>query len=571
MEDVPKMNIQHKGEIKGWILTRNMEQFHAVSQKIDDAYTFVKIGEDKFPNDIIWRQRDDFCCYLEGFVANKEYLIKKLDCVQWEEIGYHISMDPQILSELRGGFCGFTISKNKILLFNDQLGNKAIYYYMNNGDMIASTRWNYVLEVMKENQKRATLDEQAARYMLTYGYMLDETTFANEIKRVLPGQYIEINTDTGIIEKSRYFLIDNTHTHPVSLDQAVEIVDDNFRQAVDREFGKDREYGYNHLTDLSGGLDSRMTTWVAHVMGYTDQVNIIYCKKNYLDFKISQEIAIDLKHEFIYKSVDDFKWYGDIDDNVRINNGAALYSGISGGKRLLSRINTDEFGIEHTGMIGDAIVSTFFKDAKQNYARPQEGWLRYSNKLECSIPLNTLNQYENMEQFSLSTRGLLGAQTSYFIRQNYLETSSPFLDVDFINAIFQIPFELRVGCKLYFEWLKQKYPKAAKYGWERIGGIKPRRKDVWKKYIIYGYRRVIEKCRGMVNVPNPINMCPVDYYLYYDKQMQEKIVNYYREIIDTSIIPSELQKDMKMLFNTGNANEKAQVLTVLAMVKNFFI
>lgn len=564
------MNMQYKEDIKGWILARKMRQFHAVSTKIDNECTFVKVGEDKFPNDIIWQQQDDFCCYLEGFVVNKEYLIKKYDCGQWGEIGYSICMNPQILSEFRGGFCGFAISQNKILLFNDQLGNKAVYYYVHNGELIASTRWNYVWEVMKENQKGVTFDEQAARYMLTYGYMLDETTFANEIKRVLPGQYIYINIDTDITKKNRYFLVDNTHSHSVSLDHAVEILDDNFRQAVQREFSKDKEYGYNHLTDLSGGLDSRMTTWVAHVMGYTDQVNIIYCKKNYLDFKISQEIATDLKHEFIFKSVDDFKWYGDIEDIVRINNGAALYSGISGGKRLLSRINTAEFGIEHTGMIGDAIVSTFFRDARQNYARPEEGQLRYSNKLECSIPRNTLNQYKNMEQFALSTRGLLGAQTSYFIRQNYLETSSPFLDVDFVNAIFQIPFELRVGYKLYFEWLKQKYPEAARYGWERLGGIRPQRKDMWKKYFLYSYRYAVEKCRKIVNIPDPISMCPMDYYLYHDEQMQEKIVNYYREIINTSIIPPELQKDMKMLFNTGNAGEKSQVLTVLAMIKNFF-
>lgn len=62
----------------------------------------------------------------------------------------------------------------------------------------------------------------------------------------------------------------------------------------------------------------------------------------------------------------------------------------------------------------------------------------------------------------------------------------------------------------------------------------------------------------------------MDYYLYHDKQMQEKIVNYYRESINIPIIPPELRKDMKMMFHTGNAEEKSQVLTVLAIIKNFF-
>lgn len=42
----------------------------------------------------------------------------------------------------------------------------------------------------------------------------------------------------------------------------IDMLDEKFRAVVKLEFDKDIEYGYKYLVDLSGGLDSRMTSWV---------------------------------------------------------------------------------------------------------------------------------------------------------------------------------------------------------------------------------------------------------------------------------------------------------------------
>lgn len=68
-------------------------------------------------------------------------------------------------------------------------------------------------------------------------------------------------------------------------------VDRRFRHAVQLECEKDREYGYRHLTDLSGGL--------------------------------------------------------------------SLYAGITGGKRIMSHLDFDVFGMRHMGQAGDAILGAF--------------------------------------------------------------------------------------------------------------------------------------------------------------------------------------------------------------------
>ncbi len=58
------------------------------------------------------------------------------------------------------------------------------------------------------------------------------------------------------------------------------------------EFDKDIEYGYKHLVSLSGGLDSRMTTYVANDLGYGDSiVNLTFSKTNYVDEQTAKDIA----------------------------------------------------------------------------------------------------------------------------------------------------------------------------------------------------------------------------------------------------------------------------------------
>ena len=62
-----------------------------------------------------------------------------------------------------------------------------------------------------------------------------------------------------------------------------------------RVFEKDLEYGYKHLVALSGGLDSRMTAWVGHNMGYTNMLNYTFSQTDYLDETVPKEITDTLK------------------------------------------------------------------------------------------------------------------------------------------------------------------------------------------------------------------------------------------------------------------------------------
>lgn len=557
----------------GWMIGKNMELEHAADWKEEkrEGYQYAARLLCKFPGDIVNAVSPIQDCFLDGYVGNKGELVRESEAKTWESAFVRLCGTGSPFAALRGSFGGFVVCRapdgDKVTLYTDHMGSKAVYYYQDATRLAASSDLGSLAKTLRKNGIACHLDENAVRYMLTYGFMVDDTTFIREVKRVLPGQ--SIIWKGGTAEKATYYLFDNTATENWSREEAIEQIDAAFRQAIRREFEKDREYGYRHLVDLSGGLDSRMVCWVAHELGYTDQVNFTYCRSNYLDHAISEKIAMDLKHEYLFKPLDDAQWLYDIDEIVQENNGAALYHGITGGKRFLSLLNPGMFGIEHTGMVGDVIPSSFYGEERTAYGKPAFGMHQYSNRLHYDFDPGILSRFPNQEIFALYVRGLLGAASSYIIRQNYFETGSAFLDVDFLNTCLKMPFSYRAKHSIYLDWIEKKYPQAAEYGWEKWGGVKPKKSHIKYRRVVTSVRLADHFVKKLLGKPQQDNMNPLDYWYGQDKRLQEYYQEYFDRNIGKTQVSDDLRKDMERLFREGNASEKGMVLTILGAVKNY--
>lgn len=523
---------------------------------------------DKFPKDGVFLNEEEQISFLDGYVHNKARFCADGD-KDWQHAFAQAMREDavQCLRALRGGFCGYVYDRKGagLTAYTDQVSVKALYYYANGSQWMVSSHIPYMAAVLRANGVRYQLNETAVKYMLTYGYMLDDSTFIKEIHRLLPGQLVHIENGSARVE--RYYMIPDRETQ-MSEQEAVERIDGAFREAVRREFEKDREYGYRHLVDLSGGLDSRMVSWVAHDMGYTDQLNVTYCRFGYLDEEISGRIAGYLGHEYMFKSLDDIGWMYDIDEIVLKNNGAALYTGITGGDRLLKTLNTSQFGMEHTGMIGDAVLSTFYHDREFNYGKPRLGLHKYSERLSYTYSDEIVQEYPCQEMFAIYTRGILGAQSSYMIRQHYMETSSPFMDVDFLETAFSLPFAYRNIHHIYLKWMLQKYPGATQFGWEKWGGVKPREDQIFLRKVRTAQKLLWQAACRTFKLPDKDSMNPLDFWY----QESPGIQAYCREYFDSnrSRIGGALGKDISLLFEEGNVTEKSMALTVLSAVKLYF-
>ncbi len=554
----------------GWVIAKNIN-ISCLGEYLDmDGYLQYNKLLNKFPQDQVFMDGGDKVCFLDGYVHNKEYFVNNT-ASEWQKAFYDaVGSDlKQTLAKMRGGFCGYVYDKSleELTIYVDHTSVRALYYYVDDNRWIVSNHFDYMVELMRDNGISYDFSARAAKYMMTYGYMIDDSTFIRQIRRVKPGSFVKIKD--GISESTRYYFINNKEIR-VTEEEAIEKVDAAFRKAVAREFDKDKEYGYRHLVDLSGGLDSRMVSWVAHDMGYTDQVNVTYCQNGYRDEKISKKIAEKLRHEYIFKSLDDAQWMMDVDKIVSENNGSALYDGISGGDRMLDTLNKDMFGIEHTGMTGDAILSTFYKDKEFNYSAPRFEMHRYSEMLRYDFDNSVLKEYPCQEMFAIYTRGIFSAQTSYMIRQQYVETASPFMDVDFLDTVFSIPFEYRKQHHIYLKWIKAKYPQAAEFGWEKWGGIKPKESHIFFRKIKTTQRLLnIYFCK-IFKLTNKDIMSPSDLWYDNNEKVNKFINQYYTDNIKNDVLDKELKRDLETLFNKGNITEKSMAVTVLAMAKKCF-
>ena len=423
---------------------------------------------------------------------------------------------------------------------------------------------------------------------LTHGFCIDDKTLVKEVHKLIAGHYYEL-TPSGL-RILRYHQFSNIPDKALTEDNAIEDINRLFQNAVRLQFEKDREYGYRHLACLSGGLDSRMTVWVAHQMGYTDQLNITFSQSGYLDFSVAQQIAIDLHHDWLFKPLDGGDCINLIDKITPITYGSANFFGLAHGKSMEDLINYEPFGIIHTGQIGDAIIGTFFKKNEFN-PEYKMGQSAYSLELiERLSDYKIQEDYHNEEIFCLYTRAFTGANQGLLTFQENSESCSPFIDVDFLEFCYKIPLNLRFGHKIYFDWILQKYPEASEYVWEHTGKkIKSfENKELkytqvmgkklpmpgnpefrgWLKGSILrrlGLRKKGQKPKTIVLVSKN-NMNPVDYWYNTNPRLKEFMDNYW-DNHNHWIPEGQIKEDMTHLYKDCVLYDKLQCLSVLSAMK----
>lgn len=536
--------------------------------------TIMRNTLDKFMMDKAFDEDNQYICILDGVLLNKRFLFKKYKVDTVEQLIktlYELNGETYF-KEFRGSFSGalFDKGKKKWIVFTNQIGDHPIFYYFSSNYFYAGSQVNYIIEACNVSNGKLTFDESAAYQMLTFAFMVDNSTFAKEIKRLRGGTYL-VFCD-GIMQIKEYFTF---HKHQnrfenISETELIETIDQGFKKAVKLEYDKDDEYNYKHLCDLSGGLDSRMNMWVAHEISLRHMQCLTYCQANYLDEIIAKEIAQYWNDELLVKPLDDVSFMYDIDKIIQMNGGLSLYAGITGGMRMLESLNQNIYGVEHTGMIGDVVVGSFLLSKKNGIERYPSG--RYSEKLVSHLPKTVCDYhkaFDDEEIYLMYVRCFHGAVNTHLIRQNYTEVASPFLDVDFLQLCLDIPADKRMNHKLYKKWIISKYPEAAKYRWEKTGALITESRMVGKlrRLVIKGPQKLMRMMGKDYLIHKGMN--PLDYWLKKNQELQ-RYLDMYVEGCLASIkkeVTPKLYEDMRNLYRSGNVFEKSMVITVLGSFK----
>ncbi len=547
-------------------------------------YKMFQYTTNKFYDDKCFDLKDGYFSCMEGVVLNKVELydkyqvnsISNLTCLMYQE-------KEDFFNDFRGSFSGMycDLPNSKWSFFTNHYGDNAVFYYQHEDKFIVSSSLKWIAEGLKQNKILYAVDEKAVYYLLTYGFMADESTYIQGVSRLLPGHYIEISN--GNIQIKEYYALkrDKMNLANKSENELIEILDDLFTRAVKREYEKDREYGYRHLIELSGGLDSRMNYWIAHELGYKDSMAITFCQSNYTDELVAKQIASYWKDEILVWPLDSAKHLYDVDRCTSLNFGISLYSGVGGELRIFDNINMKKYGVLHTGQLGDAIVGTYIKDEQELYSFGTIG--NYSGKLLGSFKDNSYDRFSNREEYFLNVRGFLGCLSSHLYARYYTEECSPFLDADVMDFCLSIPLSKRIDHNIYKKWILVKHPEAARFVWEKTGTLISKSESYLKlrqlKQVAWDVlthpRLLLRKIGLPVKAPTLSDyrgMNPMDRWLRDNDTLQKFVKEYYQMHIENArkVLSTKMIEDIDDLYERGSMGEKTQVFTVLSAMELLF-
>ncbi|WP_121966429.1 hypothetical protein [Myroides sp. N17-2] len=537
----------------------------------------TRTSNGKFLKDKVFFEREGFLFLIEGVITNTSELIKKYQCSNWEEVFYASfqSNKKSFFNEFRGSFCGlvYDLNTNHLVLFVDQLRTKDIYYSKDEEHFYFSTDIAKLVEVEKG---KYVLDIDAAYLLLTFGATLEERTLFSSIRKLPYGSSLQVLDSTLTIESYYKIDIDYSGSNKKSNLEHIEQIDKLFRQAIDRQFSKDVEYGYNHLVGLSAGRDSRMTTWVSNKMGYNqDVMSFTFSESDQLDEMVPKQIARDLNIEWVFKALDNgncFKFFEKVNE---VLCGELSLQNVLHGYSFLKNFNFSNYGMIHSGQVGDGVIN-YYGNVSVSNSLMQIPYVQSKMLMNRVIERNivSLSDYKSDEEFVHVNRGIgVTLGSAQFIYQ-FTETFSPFTDIDLMNYCFTVPYDIRKGLKLYDDWMINKYPESTKYSHNgrKIGGKEitfmgksSTLGELPEKIIRTAKNTFFNSSKGLALT----GMNPMDRWYLENSSLRSKIDNYYDENINL-VTDDILKSDVEILFKNGNVGDKMQVITLLTTLKQYF-
>lgn len=549
-----------------WKKTFPFQQKYIKRSVKKEHFLIEQYTSELFLDEKLFIENSDFILITDGVILNLAQLHKQYKTKEIHELIVLLYKEcDDFFKYFEGAFVGIFFDKKaeKWFFFNNHTGRKKLFYYHDKQRTIVSTDLYTLSRAMDELSISKSLNIEASYLLLTSGFMHEDKTLISEVRQIRAGESGKLHKN--YFSTDFYFHLNDIETTNESKKDIIHQIDYHFKEALRLEFEKDLEHGYSHLSTISAGLDSRMTSLVAYKLGYTDQHFFNFSHKGFVDDVVSKQIADSYNLPITQVSLLAESLLT-IDDVVSVNDGLILYTGASHVLYGVSRLKS-KAGIIHTGILGgDGTINANISDKIKNEAKISDGV--YSTGLidKAKDYLNkSIRNYKDGETYILYNHGFMGINNGHLFFDLIGETLSPFLNSKFLSYTYSIPREYKINRYIYIEWIKTLHPDLARFTWEGIGG-RPTNNDFLRFF--YRYKRAVIK-RLPVKSMWKHHMVPEQLWYDTDKKVKEYLDGYFRNHIDL-ITKKELQKDVIGLYQKGGIAEKAQVLTLLAAIKLLF-
>ncbi|MCF6212482.1 MAG: asparagine synthase (glutamine-hydrolyzing) [Flavobacteriaceae bacterium] len=158
-----------------------------------------------------------------------------------------------IVNHLRGMF-SFAIAdmKNReVFIVRDHFGIKPLLYYRGTDFCMFGSE---IQQFHKHPQFKKDINVSAMAEYLKYGYIPAPLTIFNNLHKLEPGNYLRLNFEGRILEKTEYYDVKFNPNNKVSYSEWVERVEEAINTSVNYHKIADVSYG----SFLSGGIDSSL-------------------------------------------------------------------------------------------------------------------------------------------------------------------------------------------------------------------------------------------------------------------------------------------------------------------------
>lgn len=549
----------------------NLENVKFQSIIEEDTFMLYRNYNKKFENEKIFQKYKDLIIVIDGVILNSKELVNKYAGINLAETIYKMFQSNGIgfVDELRGNFYGFIYEEksNTWYAFTNHLGNKPLYYYYNKEREIfcVSSDLFDIVSIMKKLNIQVELDELGAYYMLTFGYMLMDTTMISEVKKVEPGTILTYVDKK--LSKEEYYFIDNEDYINDSEDKIISNMYELFNISIDQSFRKDVENGYKHISYLSGGLDSRMIGIVAKEMGYDNITTLTFAENNSRDEKIARSIAADYKFENIFKSLNNGNFLNKIEEAVDANFGQIIYSGAVHLLDATNSINLEPYGFLYNGNLADVMHGDYIEGLE--HTKPSLSNWAYSSRLLNKVDFvqdRIIKKYGNEEKFAIYNRGVNAIYNGSISMLDTMETCEPYTHQDIVKYFTKMPPKYKYKEALFLKMIQKYYPKATDYKWQKWN-VKPTSFNTKFMMTFFGkvYRVLDGKIQSLTTQSN--NMNPFDKWYENNEQLREFVTLYLKENINYLDKYPGLKKDCIMILDNGKLIEKTQVMTLIQFIK----
>ena len=523
------------------------------------TYSFFYEQGHKFKNDQLFQENEHYIIGIDGVILNllqlkNEYGVSTyFDLIQQlYQQNNHSFYEP-----FRGNFSGFVFDKKteRCICFTDHNANGKLFYTQINNEVILSPLLDTITHFKATHHLTNSLNIDAAYMLLTYGGMYENNTLINEVFKLHAGEYMELTPTSFAV--NTYHDYNQVEAVEANAKKVIPQLDELFNAAIQLEYEKDKEYNYDHIATLSGGLDSRMNVMTAHQLGYKTH-NFCFSQSNYDDQKIAKRISDDLNETFSFISLDKAEYLTDLEENMNIYNGLIFYLASAHYNYALTQLDLKNTGLIHTGRIGDGILGGFVSN---NYFSSI-----ISPQLKDRLPEMDISKYRSEETFKLYNRVFNVTIAGTYVSEQYQSyLVSPFLNPEFIECCLSIHPSLKKDSKIYIDWINQLHPEIARYKWEKTG-FKPN--AMWKIKFSRFSKKIKSAYYKTSNQLHKTSMNPYDYW-YDNTPAVRHFFNTHFDMYIGLVENPTLNKDITQLFNHGNTIEKSMVITLLEAIHKY--